>query len=358
MAPFPTCYRLFSVSSNTLSCASNETAQLTQYGSVEQVATKAPRNVQYAGLFGDSDDESSSQTNNAPPSLNGSSTVQHPTDQTAPQAISTPMVGELYIVSEAAVDGRNFTDITCSFCALVGSTVLAAFQRRENGVPKNRIDTFRSYVVYQCALDHRSLGDSLLYATSIDSPFSVDGFKTTANGFHVVGAVSSATKTACMQCFLDTDLISGGINEDIEYDMDLFSNYPFYMLACTSLDGSTVHSACVFRVHTLNNGHRLVALELLASDPNDTVTVGAGTALMQVLREFSMLSPVHPGHISASTETTKQARGFYKRQLPECDSPQARAFLVSVAFLDINVELKKHLEMRCTTVWPGTTGRV
>ena len=75
---------------------------------------------------------------------------------------------------------------------------------------------------------------------------------------------------------------------------------------------------------------------------------------MQCLRTLSMLSPRQPGNICGGTLRTKDAREFYDRQLPECNSPQARAFLVSVAFLDVNHDLKKHLDMRCTTVWPSS----
>lgn len=264
----------------------------------------------------------------------------------------TSMVGTEYIAREAATDKSNFLNITCHFNALIGDAVLTSFYNRKNGVPKNRITTFRAYMVYQCARDRRSLGDSVLYATSIDAPFSIDAFNTSFNGFRVEIVNSMDMLAECTRLFVAKKLIFG-TSDEIDSDMELFSNYPFYMLACT-LRG-TVHGACVFRVHSLNNGHRLIALELLASGRDDTV--GAGTTLMQALRGLSMLSPRHTGHISAGTLTTKNAREFYARQLPDLNSPQARAFAVSVAFLDVNHDLKKHLDVRCTTVWPSSVGK-
>jgi len=261
------------------------------------------------------------------------------------------MVGAEHIVREAATRGAGFYGITCKFDALVGDEVLTSFYKRANGVPKNNISSFRAYMVYQCARDRRSLGDSLLRAVSIDAPFSTDGLRMVLNGYTVVDVDSPAMREACKRLFVDTKLIMG-TEDELDLDMNMFSSYPFYMLA--SMLGDRVHGACVFRVHSLSNGHRLLALELLASDPNDTETVGAGTALMQCLRTLSMLSPRHTGHICGGTLRTKDAREFYARQLPECNSPQARAFLVSVAFLDVNHDLKNHLDMRCTTVWPSS----
>jgi hypothetical protein len=268
----------------------------------------------------------------------------------------TPMVGAEYIARQAAAQNSNFVNITCHFNALVGDAVLTSFYKRHQGVPKKTVSTFRAYMVYQCARDRRSLGDSLLYATGIDAPFSIDGFSVPYNGFTVEVVNSTDMLAECKRLFVAKKLIFGKM-EDIDSDMALFSSYPFYMLACT-LKG-TVHGACVFRVHSLNNGHRLTTLELLAGGRDDTLraTEGAGTALMQALRGLSMLSPRHPGHISACTLTTKNAREFYARQLPDCNSPQARAFAVSVAFLDVNHDLKKHLDIRSTTVWPSSVGK-
>jgi hypothetical protein len=265
----------------------------------------------------------------------------------------TSIVGAERIAREAATDNSDFVELTCHFNALVEDAVLKAFYCRKKGVPKKTIHTFRAFMVYQCARDRRSLGDSLLYATGIDSPFSIDGFSVPFNGFTIEVVNSTDMLAECKKLFVAKKLIFGKM-EDIDLDMALFSSYPFYMLACTFQ--GTLHGACVFRVHSLNNGHRLIALELLASSRDDTVvvTVGAGTALMQALRGLSMLSPGHPGHISACTLTTKNAREFYARQLPDCNSPQARAFAVSVAFLDVNHDLKKHLDVRCTTVWPSS----
>jgi hypothetical protein len=259
------------------------------------------------------------------------------------------MAGVEHILREAATENSNFVDTICHFDDLVGDAVLASFDKRQNGAPRNIISTFRAYMVYECARDRRSLGNSLLYATSIDAPFSTHGLCVVQNGYTVVEVVSPDMREACKLLFLETKLLYGA-EDDVDADMALFSDYPFYMIACKS--GDRVHAACVFRVHSLNSGNRLLVLELIASDPNDTTTIGAGTALMQVLRSLSMLSPRHSGHISGSTLRTKDSRDFYARQLPECNSPQARAFAVSVSFLDNKQKLQRHLDVRCVAVWP------
>lgn len=258
------------------------------------------------------------------------------------------------IVTETtSLTNRNYCNVTCAFQDLTSARVLQAFNCRAGGPPLNEMSTFRSHVVYQCALDRRSLGSSLLFVTSLDQPFSLHGFHVERGGLAVKNVVSNANVKKCERLFVSTGLLSGTAAEN-QSDMSMFSKPPFYMLGATTADGKTV-AACVFRVATLNNGHRLIWLELLASKSPRKTRVHGGTAIMQVLRELSMVSPFHPGHVCAMTLLTPDATEFYQRQLPSCNSPQARAFVVSFAFLDTNVAIKHYLDMRCTTVWPNAT---
>ena len=257
------------------------------------------------------------------------------------------------VIETTSLTNRNYCNVTCAFADLTSAHVLQAFKCRVGGPPLNKVATFRSHMVYQCALDRRSLGASVLCATSLDPVFSLHGFRVNRCGLTVEKVLSAASLKKCQHLFVNTDLLSGTAAEKL-HDMAMFSNPPFHLLGATTADGKLA-AACVFRVVTLNNGQRLIWLELLASKSPKNTAVHGGTAIMHVLRELSMISPLHPGHICAMTLRTPQATKFYKRQLPSCNSPQARAFVVSFAFLDTNVVMKPHLDMRCTTVWPNAT---
>jgi hypothetical protein len=255
------------------------------------------------------------------------------------------------IVQKAKMQSPDFSNVTCDFTDLVAPSVLEAFEQRLCGKPLNKPTTFVEYIIYECARDYRSLGHSLLYVTNIDTPFTVDQFKAVQNGYTVEPVHSSTMIGCCKRLFVSTGLLSGGAKK-IALDMDLFSKAPYYMLACTA-PGGNLHCAAVFRVHTLNDSTRLIALDLISSYSVDCV--GGGTAMMRVLRDLSRISPRHHGNICAKTLRTRSPMDFYKRQLSSCNSPQDRAFITSIAFIDPNYGMCRHLDMRSTTVWPETS---
>lgn len=261
----------------------------------------------------------------------------------------------LAVNAATSVDKFAYANVTCGFNDLTSPGVLSAFTGRVGGPPVNTHCTFLSYLVYQCAVDRRSLGNSLLYVTGLDPQFTLLGFHASANGFTVHPVTSKANLNTALAVFVKKRLLCG-TREENRHDLDMFAAYPFYMLGASDADGKLC-TISVFRVATLNNGHRLIVLELIASAGSRNKISGGGTAMMQVLRKLSMISPYHAGHISAGTLRTKAATRFYERQLPSVNCPQSRAFMVSHAFLDSNVELKRNLDTRCTTVWPDAQQR-
>jgi hypothetical protein len=260
-------------------------------------------------------------------------------------------MGLLSIVREATRTAPDFSSAVCNFHDLTSPVVLAAFEDRLNGPPKNDPLTFTEYMIYECARDRRSLGTSLLYATELDAPFNIDGLEFISNGYTIKPVTSAMMFGCCKRLFVSTGLL-GGTPKEIALDMQLYSKPPYYMLSCTGPDDA-LRTAAVFRVHGLNNGNRLIALDLLASAFKDGV--GGGTVMMRTLQDLSKISPRHPGHISAATLRTRKANKFYGRQLPSCNSPQDRAFLVSVAFLEADGVLKYDLDSRSATFWPTGT---
>lgn len=148
--------------------------------------------------------------------------------------------------------------------------------------------------------------------------------------------------------FRSRNLFSNAPMANIVHDMtNVFAIEPFYTFAAVR-DGRVVGGA-VACAHELNNGERLIHIELLASESG--IACGVGTSIMRVLRSLSQVSAAHTGHMVAFTLKTKDARRFYARKLPEV-GPSARAFLYSIHLLDPHSTMPPHLEMRSVAVPP------
>lgn len=280
---------------------------------------------------------------------NGTMVLHSSIDTSFPSAVRN--LDSISAVDAAtSVDKFAYANVTCAFYDLTSSSVLSAFNGRDGGPPVNTDDMFRAHLVYQCALDRRSLGNSLLYVTGLDPWVTLHGLNISTNGFSVKPVTSEVNRKKALELFVKKRLLCG-TREENRHDMNIFTAHPFHMIEASNAKGKLC-TVSVFRVATLNNGHRLIVLEMIASVSARENITGGGTAMMQVLRKLSMISPYHAGHITAATLRTKKAVRFYERQLPSVNCPQSRAFMVSHAFLDPNVELKRDLDTRCTTVWP------
>lgn len=279
---------------------------------------------------------------------NSTGIVLHSDQKAEDLALKVRTFGLFSIVLEVTKHIPDFSNVVCSFKDLTAPEVLNAFENRKDGIPLNRKKTFVEFMIYQCACDRRSLGHSILHVTSLDVPFCVDQLFFEEDGMTIQVVSKSEMIQECMKLFVKTKLLNGPVLE-VENDMKILSNHPFFMLSCT-LDDGTLKSASVFRVHLLNNNTRLLSLEMLASDTSHGA--GGGTTMMKMLRDISMLSPRHVGHICACTLKTPDAVQFYKRQLPSKNSPQDRAFHLSIAFLDTSYRIYSHLDLRSTAVWP------
>jgi hypothetical protein len=210
---------------------------------------------------------------------------------------------------------------------------------------------YRDWLTLQCCRDRADTGVCALHVVETDvllpSMATLISFSQASNvSIQTVAVADITTTKAISRIFVARDIMSGG-DKLIAHDMDLFTREPFYTLAATR-NGEVV-GGCVFRAHSLNNGERMIQIELIATKEGGAV--GVGTCLMRVLRGLSQASAMHTGHIAALTLKSKSASRFYARKLPEA-GPMARALLLSTAMLDPLMSMPKHLELRSVTVRP------
>ena len=208
---------------------------------------------------------------------------------------------------------------------------------------------YLKFITYQCALDRRDNGSILPHVVEIDTFLPpMDRFRTfdTTSQLEIVGITTDAVARSTLAgIFVQRQLLVGTI-EEIEHDMNIFSQSPFNMIVVKR--GDVIEGGAVFRAHTLNTGERVIHIELIATAIN--ATRGGGSALMRVMRKLSQVSALHNGHMVALTLKNKATGRFYQRKLPE-HGPQARAIMISIALLDENTILKRNLDIRYTTVF-------
>ena len=211
---------------------------------------------------------------------------------------------------------------------------------------------YEKWVRLKCAYDRRDTGVTQTYAIEVNVELpAIAGYiqDFQFSGVRVESAKCSdiARLTALSAVFEQVQILHGTPSQLAE-SMQAYCNPPFYTLLATR--DSEVVGGTVFRGHRLNNGERLIQIELIASKKDGPA--GVGTSLMRVLRAFSQVSAAHTGHVAAFTLKTKNATRFYDRQLPEI-GPGARALLYSVFLLDGGVgHLPKNLDMRSVVVRP------
>lgn len=211
---------------------------------------------------------------------------------------------------------------------------------------------FEQYVRLQCACDRRDTGVIPMHVTEVN-------IKLPAMSNYIQHFAFSGVTIACVTSYCTDELaalaaifqaqgILQGTADQLKASMREFSAPPFYTIVGTV--GQEVVGGAVLRGHGLNNGERVVQIELIAS--KEGTRRGVGTTIMRVIRAFSQVSAAHTGHVCAFTLKTAKAVKFYSRQLPEM-GPGARALLYSVFLLDPESHLYKKLEMRSVSVRPS-----
>lgn len=209
---------------------------------------------------------------------------------------------------------------------------------------------YRDWVTLQCCRDRMDTGVCAPHVLEIN--VTIPSMTTLRSYFSdpnvsVQTVSDGASIESITTIFKERDLIAG-TDAEIAADMLVFSQEPFYTVSATR-NGEVV-GGCVFRAHNLNNGERLVQIELIATKEGSAA--GVGTSIMRVMRGLSQVSALHTGHVAAFTLRSKSASRFYARKLPE-SGPTARALLLSVAMLDPLCAMPRHLEMRSVVVRPA-----
>ena len=236
----------------------------------------------------------------------------------------------------------------CDFSDLSSTQVLNAIE--EGTLPSPwKGETYFSHLIYQCAYDRRDCGKLLPHVVYANDMLPLADFRVTDADICISTVVpDDAVTLALCGDILAARAVLVGKPADIDADMQVYVRAPYHMLAASR--NGKIEGVCAFRAHTLNTHARLITLELLATASN--ARRGVGSAIMRVVRELSQITPRSAGFVAASCLKTNAARKFYQRKLPEASSPQARAFLVSLACSDPDTRLMKHLELRCVSVWP------
>jgi hypothetical protein len=241
----------------------------------------------------------------------------------------------------------SYTDLIRpeTFQALTTNPVLTAAALK-------RKHFFLTDIVLQLNKDIRDFGKCIPYATkaNLSLPMAAKSFVDAASGLTmaVVHAADKVLHKECAAILVNRLLVDGTVEAATE-DMLVYTSEPFYTIAC--FRGDKVVGVAVFNAHELNTKERLIQLQLFASKLNEPP--GVGTAMMKVLRGLSQVSPLHQGFIAAQAVKTPNAKRFYARKLPDCNSPLARALLLSVTCLDPSAYLASHLDLRATVVFPN-----
>jgi hypothetical protein len=241
----------------------------------------------------------------------------------------------------------SFTDLIRpeTFHALKTNPMLTAAALR-------RKHFFLTDTVLQLNKDIRDFGKCMPYVTKVNLslPMVAKSFVDATSGLTMV-VVDAADKHLHKECaaILVSRLLIDGTMEAATEDMLLYTSEPFYTMAC--FRGDKVVGVSIFNAHELNTKERLVQLHLFASKLNELP--GVGTAMMKVLRGLSQVSPLHHGFIAAQAVKTPNAKRFYARKLPDCNSPLARSLLLSVTCIDPSAYLASHLDLRATVVFPN-----
>ena len=121
-------------------------------------------------------------------------------------------------------------------------------------------------------------------------------------------------------------------------DMHVLTQAP-YRCCVAKHDGKIVGSV-VYSIHGTTDGHRMVYIELLASEMADV-----GTLLVKYMRAL-------PGvkYFLAWCVKTPAADALYQRQLPQVNTPVARSLMLSLVCKDPQYKLRPDLLLRCDYV--------
>jgi hypothetical protein len=213
-------------------------------------------------------------------------------------------------------------------------------------------EMYQNWVRLQCGYDRRDTGQLAPHVTQVNT--EIPAMANFVKFFNFSGVSVSSVSSSNIETLAQiSDIFKArhillGTPAQLAESMKEFTTFPFYTLSAVR-DGVVVGGAVV-RAHTLNNGERLIQIELIASTTG--VAPGVGTSMMRVIRAVSQVTAAHTGHVAAFTLKTKEATRFYERKLPE-RGPGARALLYSVFLLDLYPSLPKALEMRSVVVSPS-----
>lgn len=230
--------------------------------------------------------------------------------------------------------------------------ILRVLPSLAGGAKPRSQEMYVEWVRLQCGYDRRDTGQLATHVAHVNTAIPAMLNFVKFFNFSKVGVASvSATDTetlAQISAVFKARRILLGTPAQLAESMQEFTAFPFYTLSAIR-DGVVVGGAVV-RAHTLNNGERLIQIELIASITG--VAPGVGTSMMRVIRAFSQVTAAHTGHVAAFTLKSREATRFYERKLPE-RGPGARALLYSVFLLDAYPSMPKALEMRSVVVSPS-----
>jgi hypothetical protein len=121
-------------------------------------------------------------------------------------------------------------------------------------------------------------------------------------------------------------------------DMHVLTQAPYH--CCVAKYGGKIVGSVVYSMHGTTNGHRMVYIELLASEMTDV-----GTLLFRYMRAL-------PGvkYFLAWCVKTPAADALYQRQLPQVNTPVARSLMLSLVCKDPLYKLRPDLLLRCDCV--------
>ena len=121
-------------------------------------------------------------------------------------------------------------------------------------------------------------------------------------------------------------------------DMHVLTQAPYH--CCVAKHGGKIVGSVVYSIHGTTDGHRMVYIELLASEMADV-----GTLLFRYMRAL-------PGvkYFLAWCVKTPAANALYQRQLPQVNTPVARSLMLSLVCKDPLYKLRPDLLLRCDCV--------